>query len=91
MSLTLQPILVATGEEGEGCLVFHDDWLVAVLVRLSDMHEDRAGCWFLEKGFGALDLPEPPAFENLDAAQEWIASRLTGGEGEPWPANRSAG
>jgi hypothetical protein len=76
MSLTLQPILVATGEEGEGCLVFRDGWLVAVLVRLSEMHEERSGCWFLEKGFGALDVPGPPAFENLDTAQDWIVERL---------------
>ncbi|HSV02800.1 MAG TPA: hypothetical protein VLI41_06300 [Phenylobacterium sp.] len=81
MSLTLQPILVATGEEGEGCLVFHDRWLVAVLVRLSDLHEDRSGCWFLEKGFGGLDGPESPTFDNLDAAQDWIVEHLAGGGG----------
>lgn len=77
MSLTLQPVLVATGEEGEGCLVFHDGWLVAVLVRLSDQHEDQAGFWFLEKGFGPLDGPEPPSFDNLDVAQVWLSHQLS--------------
>jgi len=76
MSLTLQPILVATGEEGEGCLVFQDGWLVAVLVRLSDLHEDCSGCWFLEKGFGGLDGLEPPTFANIDLAQDWIVDHL---------------
>jgi hypothetical protein len=56
--------------------VFSDGWLVAVLVRLSDAHDDRAGAWFLEKGFGVLDGPAPDSFENLDAAQDWICERL---------------
>jgi hypothetical protein len=78
--LTLQPVMVATGEEGEGCLVFADSWLIAILVRLSDLHDDRSGCWFLEKGFGMLDVPGPPSFENLDAAQDWIREQLARGD-----------
>lgn len=76
MALTIQPVLVATDEEGEGCLVFADGWLVAVLVRLSDVHEAAAGCWFLEKGFGEIDGTESPVFSNLDLAQEWISASL---------------
>jgi hypothetical protein len=76
MALTIQPVLVATDEEGEGCLVFVDGWLVAVLVRLSDVHEDAAGRWFMEKGFGDLDGTESPVFSNLDLAQEWISASL---------------
>lgn len=76
MTLTLQPVLVASGEEGDGCLVYADGWLVAVLVRLSDNHEEQAGAWFLEKGFGALDGPDPPVFETLETAQTWVLERL---------------
>jgi hypothetical protein len=77
MSLRLQPVQVATGSaDGESQLVFHDDFLVAVLVRLSDLHGDNVGMWFLEAGFGRVDDPNPPIFADLDDAQAWIASRL---------------
>lgn len=76
MDLTLQLVLVDSGEEGEGRLVFRDGRLVAVLVRLSELHGDQAGCWFLEKGFGLLDGPQHPSFADLDAATAWIKARL---------------
>ena len=44
MTVTLQPIRVAS-EEGEGLLVMSGGALVAVLVRLSELHEDQAGMW----------------------------------------------
>lgn len=78
MDLTLQPILVATAEEGDGRLVFHDGWLVAVLVRLSAQHDEHAGFWYLEKGFGPLDGPDLPSFESLDEAKTWIADHFLG-------------
>jgi hypothetical protein len=77
MSLRLQPVRVATGSpDTVGQLAFADDFLVAVLVLLSDEHEDEAGMWFLEAGFGPVDHPCPPAFADLDAAQDWIEQRL---------------
>jgi hypothetical protein len=48
MSLTLQPVRVATGFEEEGVLVFDEQQrLVAVLTRLSDQNEGLpgAGIW----------------------------------------------
>jgi hypothetical protein len=78
MSFHLQPALIATGSgDTEGRLVFADGYLVAVLVRLSDDHEEDAGKWFLEAGFGRVDDPAPSKFTNLDEAQEWIHSRLS--------------
>ena len=78
MSLTLQPVQVATGsDDTESQLVFHEGFLVAVLVRLSDQHGDDAGCWFLESGFGPVDHARPPLFADLDAAQAWITKRLS--------------
>ena len=77
MNLRLQPVHVGTGDhDTDGHLVFANGYLVAVLVQLSDEHEDEAGMWFLEAGFGRVDHPASPKFENLDAAQAWIEQRL---------------
>ena len=77
MSLRLQPVQVATGsDDAESQLVFDDGFLVAVLVQLSEQHEDEAGNWFLEAGFGRVDHPNPPTFVDLDNAQSWIEQRL---------------
>ena len=78
MSLQLQPVRLATGSRDEESeLVFADGRLIAVLVRLSDDHDDEAGMWFLEVGFGRADHPNPPKFADLDEAQDWIQQQLT--------------
>ena len=76
MKLRLQPTRVAA-IDGDGLLVFSDLGLVAVLVRLSELHGHEAGLWFLEAGFGELDRHQRPTFLDIDAAQSWIASHLT--------------
>ena len=77
MSLHLQPVHIDTGsQDTESHLVFANGLLVAVLVQLSDQHEDDAGMWFLEAGFGPVDDPNPPTFADLDVAQAWITQRL---------------
>jgi len=88
MNLILQPVMVDAGEEGEGCLVFAEGWLVAVLVRLSDAREDAAGFWFLEKGFGKLDRPDPPVFSDLAQAEQWIKEHLEIRRPPRWPGDR---
>ena len=60
----------------EGCLVFTSDRLVEVLMRLSDGHGKKAGCWSLEHGFGKLDGPAHPIFTDLDDVQVWVAQRF---------------
>jgi hypothetical protein len=45
-------------------------------VRLSDEHGKKAGCWYLEHGFGKLDGPAHPIFSDLDEAQDWVAQRF---------------
>ncbi|GEP07051.1 hypothetical protein [Methylobacterium oxalidis] len=78
MNFRLQPVQVATGSnDAESQLVFVDDFLVVVLVRLSEEHGDEAGLWFLEAGFGPVDHSDPPKFADLDEAQAWIAKRLS--------------
>jgi len=77
LELTLTPVQVGTDAADEdGRLVFAGDRLVAVLVRLAEGHDD-AGHWFLEHGFGRLDVPLPPTFSDLQAAGSWIAGRLS--------------
>ena len=78
MTLVLQPVRVATGSDEEGMLVFSEDRLVAVLVRLSDTHEEIAGHWFLETGYGPLSGPDHPTFPDAVGAQVWISRRLGG-------------
>ncbi len=80
MTLSLQPMRVATGFDEEGMLVLDEGQrLLAVLVRLSDENEAAPGQWFVEAGFGRLDGGNHPTFSNLDMAQDWIGQRLTQG------------
>jgi hypothetical protein len=77
MNLRLQPVQVATGsDDQESQLVFHQGFLVAVLVQLSEQHEADAGKWFLEAGFGRVDDLHAPLFADLTEAQGWILDQL---------------
>ena len=77
MKLGFQPVIVETNApDEEGCLVFADNRLVAVLVRLSEAHGKKAGCWYLEHGFGKLDGLAHPIFTDLNAARDWVAQRF---------------
>ena len=78
MTLRLEPVQVATGHDEDGMLVFAGDRLVAVLVQLSDAHEDLgvAGHWHLEAGFGLRLTGKEQPFPDLEAAQAWISQHL---------------
>jgi len=76
MRLRLEPVTIASVEDGEGILAYWNGRLVAVLVRLSDDHDKQAGGWFVEKAFGALDRPIHPTFATLDEARAWLASEM---------------
>jgi len=77
MKLGFQPVTVGTNApDEEGCLVFANDRLVAVLVRLSEEHGKKAGRWFLEHGFGKLDGPAHPDFTDLNEARDREAQRF---------------
>ncbi len=78
MELGSRPVTVDTdAADQEGCLVFADNRLVAVLVRLSKEHGRKAGRWYLEHGFGKLEGPVHPIFADLDEAQDWLAQRFS--------------
>jgi hypothetical protein len=81
-SSTFQRVTVETGSGNqEGCLVFVEGRLVAVLVRPDGKeHAERGlqGKWFLETGFGLCAggaLPTP-VFASLDEAQQWVHERV---------------
>ena len=77
MTLTLQPIRVATGFDEDGMLVLDEEQrLLAVLVHLSDDNEVAPGQWYLEAGFGRLEGLGHPTYPDLDAAQDGIARHL---------------
>jgi hypothetical protein len=77
MSLSLQPVHVATGWDEEGVLVFDKaQRLLAVLTHLSEQNEVAPGRWYLEAGFGPADGIERPTFADLEDAQDWLSRRL---------------
>ncbi len=77
MSLRTEPVRVANGSDEDGMLIFtHDGRLTAVVTRLSGQHQELAGFWFLEVGFGPVDGPHHPTFATLDSALDWIGERL---------------
>jgi hypothetical protein len=71
----MQPTRLAA-DDADGLLVFSDAGLVAVLVRLSELHEQAAGQWFLEAGFGELDRHKHAIFPDFHSAKTWIAERI---------------
>jgi len=76
MTLTLQPVRVATGAEEEGMLVFdRHQRLLAVLIQLSPENEVAPGHWYLEVGFDGLGELSHPTFADLNTANDWISQR----------------
>lgn len=74
ISFTEQSVRIAAGgDDNEGCLIFANDWLVAVLVRLSQVHEPLTGRWFLEAGFGPIATNHDVTFADLEDAEDWIS------------------
>jgi hypothetical protein len=75
MNLVFTPVRVATGsDDEEGLLAFAGERLVAVLVRLSNMHDDLAGSWFVEASFGLRDKHQ--TFTDLPSAEAWIRKHV---------------
>jgi len=76
-----QAVLVNTaGPDHQGCLLFLDQRLVAVLVRLEeDDHLDPEfwGQWFLEAGFGPCQCHGiAPSFVTTDDALGWARRQV---------------
>lgn len=89
LQFQFQPVRVAVEEDGEGQLVFLNDWLIGLLVRLSAQHEDCAGHWFLESSYGTIGDGQQPIFGDLEQAEHWFASQVVDrrSEGHLWKAD----
>ena len=73
MALVFQPAtLAADSPDSEATIVFRDGRLLAVLSRLSDIHDDLQGFWFVEAAFTRLPPRAPQAFASLSAFEPWI-------------------
>jgi hypothetical protein len=80
MSYTLQPVRVGNGSDEEGLLVFNGEQrLMAVLTHLGEQYDGLSGHWYLEAGFGRLDVQDHPTYADLEDAREWIRQRLARG------------
>lgn len=78
MTVELRPMRVETGgSDEEGLAAYAGDKLVAVFVRLSAQHEEKAGQWYAEKLFGPLDRPNPPMFRDPDDIKGWLSVVLS--------------
>ncbi len=81
--ITFQPVRVRIdGHDSEGRLIFADEQLSAVIVRLDgEAHvPEHKGHWHLEAGFGPCDARNtPPTFTTPEEAGAWVQQRLTNG------------
>ena len=80
MTVELKPIEVASVDR-EGQLILSDGALVGVLVKLSNLHGELSGSWYLETGYDGL-RDEHLTFSDLDAAKSWIDDRLAKAAGK---------
>jgi hypothetical protein len=79
MLITTETTLVITGSpDQEGVLVFVDERLAAVLVRLAHVSHpaQMRGKWFLEAGFGPCASSSQKLFSSLEEAEAWIRRAL---------------
>lgn len=80
--ITYQPVKVLIdGHDSEGRLIFADDQLTSVIVRLDgEAHPpEHKGRWHMEAGFGHCDVRvAPPTFATPEDAGAWVRRRLIG-------------
>jgi hypothetical protein len=74
MTVELKPIEIASVDR-EGRLILFNGVLVGVLVKLSGLHGELSGNWYLETSYDGLQ-DERLTFPDLDAAKRWIHDRL---------------
>jgi hypothetical protein len=64
-----------SGDE-EGLLLFVRGKLVAVLVRLSDIHEGLEGAWHVETTYNSAVVPNGATFSDLDEFERNLRMNL---------------
>jgi hypothetical protein len=80
LNISLMPLRVLIdGHDTEGNLIFWDNQLAAVFVRLDGTHHDpeHKGWWHLEAGFGKCDVRVAPhVFKTPEGAGAWVEQTL---------------
>lgn len=67
MAITFEPVTL-DGDiyDSEGVLAFRNGHLLAVLTRLSDLHGDLSGQWYMEAMFADTPPPLERTFRSLE-------------------------
>ena len=72
MSFQFTPVLLyGISPDNEGILLFKEGRLLAVLTRLSSIHDDREGQLFIEAVFGDISVPADHLLPDIEAATAW--------------------
>jgi len=73
MTLSFHPVTLDQNYgDAEGMLVYHSDRLMAVLARLGSLHDNLAGCWFIEASFSPRMIHTPATFQSLADFEAWV-------------------
>lgn len=78
-------ILDGRSHDEEGVLVFRAGRLLGLLTRLSGIHGDQEGQWFVETIMGDLPTPADRVLPDLGAAEEWALGGASEGADPPPP------
>ena len=73
--IRFESVRLDNGFGEEGVLAYRDGRLLLVASRLSSMHEEMAGRWYIEID---LSIPWPghdATFGSLDQLEQWISER----------------
>ena len=81
MQISTQPIVLDTQDgDGSAVLIFRSGHLVAVASRLSDLHGELSGSFFIEAVFGPHDRHLGATFASEAELHRWAESL---GDGRP--------
>ena len=87
MQISIEPVLLDTQDGDEnGVLIFRIRHLVAVASRLSDLHGELSGSFFIEAVFGPHDRHVGATFATEAELHRWAES-LSDGRPEQRPAS----
>jgi hypothetical protein len=77
VTVSFEPISLHNVEDGEGGLLLLGGALVAIVVRLSQLHGEEANKWFVEVGFGSAKRLEGRCFMDINDALVDIQAALS--------------
>jgi hypothetical protein len=81
MQISTQPVRLVTYDgDGDAILIFRNGDLLAVASRLSDLHGELSGSFFIEAVFGPHDRHAGATFDSETELHRWAESL---GDGRP--------